>query len=116
MHDLANILPPERSTIRSSLGDPIMIVRIPNQRNPRELLFIKEVIHMFDQKSNVLRAKVENTKTSPVFWPAYKVPRSKGWGRLTPIPPPKALSLDSLQLLKDSSWDSQTAQEENWHR
>ena len=54
---------------------------------------------MFEQKCNILNTKIKNTKASLVFWPANEFPSSKRRGRLTPILPLEALSLNSLQLL-----------------
>ena len=92
-----------------------MIVGVPDKRYPWHILLVVEFVQVLHQESLVLQLQVEDTQTPLILGSTNKVPSSKRFSLIMTIFPPKALSLDSLQLLDDTSRDVQRAKEINRH-
>src|SRR3954465_5276118 len=93
-----------------------IIVRIPYEGDPGYLLLVVELMQLLQEQGLILQRQVNNTQPSFLLGSTDQIPGSQGLTRGVRIPPPKALSLNSLKLLDDALRDGQTTQMIYRHR
>ena len=97
---LNHAFPPEGAN-RSAINLPVCIVTFINEFDPWQVMTVKKIVKMLQQKSLVLGHQVEDSKTPLIFRFANLVPSYKSSSFIFhSIFPPKAVLQKFINLIK----------------